>query len=469
MRMVRMSDVTLKQKSAQSLSFREKLELIRILDRLQVDVIELREIDQLKADTLFIKTVCEAVGDSVICVETAPDREAVDTAWNALKNAKKARIQIKAPVSLVQMDYLFRKKPEAVKAAVVDAISHARTLTGDVEFAAVDATRAERAFLYEIMEAAAQAGASTITACDTAGNMLPEEFTSFVNDIKANVPSCGQVALGFCCSDEMKMADACAVAAMIAGGEEVKVSIYPDGGASLRNIANIIHKKGSENDIEMNVRTVELKRLCDQAARMFTTTRSKTSPFENGVREDISGRYFTVNDNIAAIISETKRLGYDLSEEDQVTVYNEFIRIAEKKEHVTAREIDAIVASSALQVPPVYQLESYIINACNMLSATAQIRIRKNGEPMESVALGDGPVDASFLAIEQITGRHYELDDFQIQAVTEGREAMGETIVKLRSEGKLYSGRGLSTDILASSLSAYINALNKIAYEEGNE
>jgi 2-isopropylmalate synthase len=104
-----------------------------------------------------------------------------------------------------------------------------------------------------------------------------------------------------------------------------------------------------------------------------------------------------------------------------------------------------------------------------MLSATAHIRLRKNGEILESVALGDGPDDASFLAVEQIVGRHYELDDFQIQAVTEGREAMGEAIVKLRCLGKIYSGRGLSTDIVGSSISAYINALNKIVYEEENE
>ncbi|MBO4861799.1 MAG: 2-isopropylmalate synthase, partial [Firmicutes bacterium] len=158
--------------------------------------------------------------------------------------------------------------------------------------------------------------------------------------------------------------------------------------------------------------------------------------------------------------------GYDLSEEDKIKVYERFKTIAAKKEKVSARELDAIVASSAMQVPPTYKIEDYIINSGNTISATAHIRLRKNGDLKESVAIGDGPVDASFLAIEQIAGRHYELDDFQIQAVTEGREAMGEAIVKLRAGGKLYSGRGISTDIIGSSIRAYINALNKIAYEE---
>ena len=126
------------------------------------------------------------------------------------------------------------------------------------------------------------------------------------------------------------------------------------------------------------------------------------------------------------------------------------------------------MASAAMQVPPAFVLESYVITAGNTISSTAHLRIRKLDQMMEGVCIGDGPIDAAFLAIENVIGRHYELDDFQIQAVTEGREAMGQTIVKLRSQGKVYSGRGISTDIVGASILAYINALNKIVYEEDN-
>lgn len=136
------------------------------------------------------------------------------------------------------------------------------------------------------------------------------------------------------------------------------------------------------------------------------------------------------------------------------------------KERVGARELDAIIASVALQVPPTYQVESYVINTGNGISAMAHLKISHHGEVSEGVSLGDGPIDAAFLAIEQITHHHYELDDFQIRAVTEGHEAMGETVVRLLSNGKLYSGRGISMDIVGSSIQAYVNALNKIAYEE---
>ena len=139
-----------------------------------------------------------------------------------------------------------------------------------------------------------------------------------------------------------------------------------------------------------------------------------------------------------------------------------------RKKSVGTKELEAIIATTALQVPPTYELESYVINSGNIISATANIHCRKNGADLFGLAVGDGPIDAAFLAIEQITGHHYELDDFQIQAVTEGREAMGSTLVKLRSNGKLYAGNGISTDIIGSSIMAYFNALNKISYEENH-
>ena len=147
-------------------------------------------------------------------------------------------------------------------------------------------------------------------------------------------------------------------------------------------------------------------------------------------------------------------------------VFGAFGQIADKKERVSLKELDAIVASSAMQVPSTYKLDTYVITSGNTISATAHIKLTKNGQPVEGVYIGDGSIDAAFQAIEKITGCHYELDDFQLQAVTEGREAMGQTIVKLRSGGKVYSGRGISTDIVGAGIQAYLSALNKIIYEE---
>jgi len=166
------------------------------------------------------------------------------------------------------------------------------------------------------------------------------------------------------------------------------------------------------------------------------------------------------------VLQAVAKLGYDLSAEDEDAVWEAFGRIAGRKDEIGARELEAIVASVAMQVPATYEVKSYVINTGSGITAMAHIRLTKNGREAEGVSLGDGPIDAAFLALEQVTGRHCEMDDFQIRTVTEGHEAMGETVVRLRSNGKLYPGRGISTDIVGASIHAYVNALNKIAYEE---
>jgi len=143
-----------------------------------------------------------------------------------------------------------------------------------------------------------------------------------------------------------------------------------------------------------------------------------------------------------------------------------FCRTAEKKETVSLKELDAIIAAEAMQVPPAYHDVRYVINTDNQIGAMARMKLMYHDQEIEGIASGDGVIDAAFNSVEQATGRHFELDDFQIRSVTEGREAMGETVVRLRWEGKLYSGRGISTDIVGAGIMAYINAVNKIVYEE---
>jgi 2-isopropylmalate synthase len=224
--------------------------------------------------------------------------------------------------------------------------------------------------------------------------------------------------------------------------------------------------KGTSFGVTCNVRTVEMNRLIKQIEWMCQTSRSKNSPFDNGVQEVVDDMSLTSMDNMTTVLKAVEKLGYDLSEEDGASVWDAFQKIASRKDAISLKELDTIVASAAMQVPATYVLTTYSITASNTAASMAHMTLEKNGQTLEGVALGDGPVDAAFLALENILGCHYELDDFQIRSVTEGREAMGETVVKLRSNGKLYSGRGISTDIVGSSIQAYISALNKIVYEE---
>ena len=466
---IRISDVTMKQTGSDiSLSFREKIELSKLLDKLGVSVIELEPIVQPKIDALRVKSVAAAIKNSIVAVPVALNSESVQQTWNALKEAKKARLQVCAPVSPVQMEYLFHKKPDAMLTAIRETLEECCRFCTDVEFVADDATRSDPAFLFEAVRTAIQAGAKTVTVCDTAGAMLPNEFTAFIRSLYAGVPELKSVCLGISCSDDLSMADSCAIAAIRYGAGEIKAAAYRQNLISLPNVAKVLRAKGDVYNVACYVRTTEMKRITDQIAWMCQTGRKKSSPFDNGVQDDDGSVYLTVHDDLGAVMKVVQNLGYDLSDEDGAKVYDAFRAIAAKKEKVSSRELDAIVASAAMQVPPAYVLDSYVVNSGNTISATAHLKLHKQDKILEGVCLGDGPIDAAFLAVEQITGQHYELDDFQIQAVTEGREAMGQTVVKLRANGKVYSGRGISTDIVGASIRAYINALNKIVYEEGS-
>ena len=159
-------------------------------------------------------------------------------------------------------------------------------------------------------------------------------------------------------------------------------------------------------------------------------------------------------------------LGYDLSDKDLGTVFSETQKVCAKKGAVGAKELEAIIASFAMQTPSTYHLESYLANSSDTTTSMARVTLTKDGEELMGIGSGNGPIDSAFRAIEQSIGHHYELDSFQIEAVTEGKEALGSALVKLRSNGRLYSGNGLSTDIISASIRAYINAVNKIVFEE---
>jgi len=460
MKTIRISDVTMKQAAEGfQLSFKEKIELAKLLDKLGASVIELEGITSSRIDSLRIKSIAAAVTDSTVAVPVQLNKESVQQVWTALQGAKHPRLQVVAAVSSVQMEYLFHKKPDAMLAAIADTIAECKALCADVEFVADDATRADPDFLAKALTAAMDAGAATVTVCDTAGRLLPGEFARFVKGLQ--IPE--SVTLGVCCSNALSMADACAIAAAQEGAGELKAAVYPIGNASLANLARLLAARGDSFGAATGVRTTQLSRIMEQVAQICQAGKSKGGALSAQMD---SGVYLTAHDDIAAVTKVAAQLGYDLSEEDSVKVFDAFQRIAARKEQVSSKELDAIIASAAMQVPPTYKLDTFVITSGNTISATAHIKLLKNDVPVEGVSIGDGPIDAAFVAIEKITGCHYELDDFQLQAVTEGREAMGQTVVKLRSGGKVYSGKGISTDIVGAGIHAYLSALNKIVYEE---
>ncbi|MBQ3203166.1 MAG: hypothetical protein IJB36_05950 [Clostridia bacterium] len=454
MKHIRIADTTLCQGNY---TFKEKIEIARQLEKLGVDVIELPAITEVRSDTLLVRTMASFVKNATLSVAAGVTAESIELAAAALEGAAKPQIRIELPVSPVGMEYSCHKKPDKMLAWIGEAVAAAKSKGVAVEFAAVDATRADDGYLQAAIDAAIGAGADCVAVCDNAATRLPDDFAAFIGGVEVNVP------LAVSCDNKNGLACASAILAVGAGANSVKTAIGGDG-VALDTFANMVQNCGDTYGFACGIRYTELGRIVGQIGWITDPTRNEkpasvASAADEGIR-------FDQKDDRDAVMGAVAQLGYDLSEEDTARVYEEFCRVAEKKT-VTAKELDAIVANVALQVPATYTLDNYVINSGNIISASAQITLQRDGKTVQGVCIGDGPIDAAFRAIDQIIGHHYELDDFQIQAVTEGKEAVGQALVKLRANGRVYGGSGISTDILGASLRAYLNAVNKIIYEEG--
>ena len=463
MKKVKIADVTLREDEKNGFfSFKEKINLVKKLDTLCVDIIETGKISNAKTDILFLHTVAPLLKNSVISCPVALSEESAEQAAEALKDAKKFRLKVAVPVSSVQMEYICGKKPDKVLELIKTLTEKCASLCDDVEFAALDATRSEAEFLYSAVKTAILAGAKTVTVCDTAGEMLPSEYEAFIKSLYEGVPELSGVTLGTECGNELDMGCACLAHGVLAGVGEIKTSVDGKNQTALLAAAKIFKARGDFFEAYTDLNYTELEHTVSRLG--FAKTQSE-NPDSISEYDKSEGLVLSDKDDIKTVTIAVQKLGYDLSQEDMKNVYEEFQKVAKKKQ-VGEKELDVIVASAALQTVPIYKLKSYTINSGNLINSSCVMVLSKDGEELQGMTVGDGPIDAAFQCIEKIAGRKFELDDFQIQSVTEGKEAVGVTVVKLRSSGKLYSGKGISTDIVESSINAYINALNKICFEE---
>lgn len=457
MKKIRIADSTLCANN--NFTFKEKIEIARQLENLNVDVIELPEIKNSKTDTLLVRTISSFVKNSVLSVAAGSTIESIDEAAASLSSAAKGKIRISLPMSPVGMEYSLHKKAPKMLEWIEKTVSYAAQKYGEVEFSMSDVTRAEEEFVSQALDCAVKAGAKSVCFCDTAALMLPDEFAAFIENISKDI----SIPVGVACSDKNGLACADAILAVKKNAECVKTSVCGEL-VDLETFATMLKNCGNNFDVTSSLKYTELHRIVKQIKRIVDKSSDSKSSMAF-VESDKPAIRLDEKDSIEDVQAAVRMLGYDLSDEDAEKVYEEFKRVASKKT-VGAKELDAIVASVSLQVPEKYKLVSYITNNGNIISSSAQITLEKDGEELSGICIGDGPIDAAFHAIEQITGMQFELDDFQIQSVTEGKEAVGSAIVKLRCDGRLFSGNGISTDIIGAAVRAYINAVNKIAYEE---
>jgi 2-isopropylmalate synthase len=454
------SDISMRL-GGNSLSFKEKLEVAKRLDELKVDSIELAPSFDDKADFVLVRTIATFLKNSTLTCFAGKSLEEMDKAWDAMSSAKHKQIAISIPASFAQMEYSYHQKPDKVVEKMCELINHAKTLCPYVEVSFEDATRSDFDLLAKMIEKAIQEGATTITISDLDGSFLSEEYYNFLKDIYAKAPLLASVNLGIQCSNNLSLALSCVFSGIKAGAVNIKCSIAGGSVPKLEIVAQIISTIGDRLNVRASLNTTELVRSANRIAMLTKAQKVESGNKENDGDSENLNPAATQNE----LINTVKKRGYDLNAEDSAKVYEEYVKLAKKKS-VNLKELDFIIASTALQVLSTYKLNNYVINSGNIIVSTASVSLIKDGTELYGLGNGDGPIDAAFKAIENITGHHFELDDFQIQAVTEGREAIGEALVKLRDNGKLYSGRGVSTDIIGASIKAYLNALNKIVYKE---
>lgn len=474
MKEIKIADVTLRELAkarGNELTFKEKMDIAEKLDKLCVDVIETAPIANGKSDLIFLHTLAPLVPGRIISCPIGLNPCELEDTWEAIKVAEKKRLNILAPISTVQMEYSFHKKAPVVLGMIEAQVKACRALCDDVELTLVDASRAEKEFMAQVIRTAIAAGAGIVTVCDTAGVMFPSEYTALCDELCAIVPELKDITLSVEYSNALHMAAGCAFSAITAGATQIKTVLGSDDTVNLRSFGQVYRAKSNSFGIGCNLNMTILEDTTDKIDNLIAKKESKEVQFEGAAHPTRQQANFRLSrtDSCETIACAAKEIGYDLTNTELNDVYLAVQRISAKKtETVGPKELMVIVDTVLNQVMPTYRLESFVITSGNVITSSAHVILLRKGERVEGCSFGDGPIDAGFRSIEQITGAHFELDDFQINSVTEGAEAMGTATVKLRSEGKVFSGRGLSTDIVGASIRAYIDALNKIYADREN-
>ncbi len=461
MKKIIISDITLKKISedrAVSLLFREKSAIASCADKIGVDVVEIPAVKSPREDKIIYKTLAQNVQNAVFAIPVGFSSEDISVAWDCIKDAQKPRLQVELPVSTIQMEYTYHVKQAKMLERISALIKEAKALCADVEFSALDATRADEDFLIAAVKEAESCGAGMVTICDDAGASTPDDIAALVSKVKeaVSIPVFVQV------SDKTSMAVASAFSAIKNGADGLKCAMVGKNALLTGEISDAINACGAQIDAEINLNNTKIHASIEDMLSSINH-----DDYENNKSVSEGKKILIDSDStIEQVAQAAAVLGYELSNADVGNVHKVTKQVCEKKGAVGYKEFEAIIASSAMQAPSTYHFETYTTTSSNVSTSMSQVTLKCNDEIICGVSNGDGPIDSVFRAIEQCIGHHYELDDFQVQSVTEGKEALGSALVRLRNNGKLYSGNGTSTDIVAASIRAYINALNKIVFEE---
>jgi 2-isopropylmalate synthase len=491
-------DTTLRdgeQAAGASLNLQEKLGIARQLDRLGVDVIEPGFPASSVGEFEAVRLIARELKRPTICALTLANIEGVDRAWEAVKEAKHPRIHVFLSASDIHLAHQLKKSRDEVLKVSQEMVGRARSYLEDVEFSPMDASRADPAYIYQILETVINAGATTVNIPDTVGYATPQEFGSLIRGIFDNVPNIGKAVVSVHCHNDLGLAVANSLEAVIVGARQVECTINGigerAGNASLEEIVMALKTRKDFFNLDTRIDTAQIYRTSRLVSEITgfsiqpnkAITGANAFRHQSGIHQDgmlkksityeimdpksvgipssvlvlskVSGRH--------AFKERLSELGYTLDEEDLNRAFQGFKELADKKKEVTDRDIESLIAEELRTVTEVYHLDHVEVSCGDHSIPTATVRlIGPDGQSLADAALGTGPVDAVYKAINRIVGIPNKLTEFTVKSITEGIDAIGEVLIRIESDGVTYTGRGAATDVIVASAKAYMNALNRM-------
>ncbi len=500
-------DTTLRdgeQAAGTRLGAREKLELAHQLARLNVDIIEAGFPISSPEDFEAVRLISQEIEGPTICGLTRAREDDIDAAGKALKSAKKPRIHTGLGTSDIHIMGIFRddkygktlaeKRKKVLEMSVI-AVKHSRGYVDDVEYYAMDAARTEKSYLFEVLQAVIEAGATVVNIPDTTGYAIPEQFGGLIREIRENVPNIDQATISIHCHDDLGMAVSNTLAAVANGARQIEGTLNGigerAGNAALEEVVMALQTRKDYFGLETDINAGEFYRtsrmVADALGMVVPVNKAiignnafahssgihvdgvlkERQTFEIMKPEDVGAPQtdvvLTARTGRHGVKHRLEELGYTLSKDETDQVYQRFLAVADKKQEVFDADLIAIMHDEIHPVPSTYKLEYLHTASGTGTIPTATVRIRVGDEVKQGAATGDGPVDATYKAISELLDMSIKLNRYEIRALTSGTEAMGEVFVRLEKEGVKVIGRGVSTDVIQASAKAFIDGINRIA------
>jgi 2-isopropylmalate synthase len=476
-----------------SMNMDEKLRLARQLENLRVDVIEAGFPISSVGDFEAVRAIAQQVKSCTITALARCVKLDIDRAWEAIQSTAKPRIHIFLATSDLHLKYKLKKTREQVLEDTVWAVKYARSLCKEVEFSCEDASRTDINYMCKVVEAAIEAGASIINLPDTVGYAVPNEYGAMFKSVRERVPNIGKAILSSHCHNDLGLAVANTIAAIQNGVRQVECTINGigerAGNASLEEIVMAVKTRQELLGVMTNVNNEELiksSKLLSSLTGMVVQRNkaivgANAFAHEAGIHQDgilkspITYEIMTPqsvgikhtqlilgkHSGRHALKQRYSELGYNLSDDELQRAYKLFCEIADQKKEIFDEDLEAILEAGSDSIEEIYHLNNIQIVSGTNLKPTATIELRQGEQVIVDSATGDGPVDAAYKAIERITGVVGKLTEYSIKSVSLGHDAIGEVFVRVDFDGVLYNGRAASTDILAGSARAYLEALNR--------